>query len=196
MARTRMVRREGNGQIGAWLSLEFRSGSLQDGSRQGRASLRSFSSVAENPKPQCQICHKPIRTSAGTPRRADPAIAARFHPKAECPLSIRTVSSASTTSATFRRDYVKEVLQDEIGELTALDQEVIDSLQQHEILSENIGKEFEKELTFGERLSDRIASFGGSWTLHHHLRRGALRLDRDQRRRPRRAAPSIPIPSS
>lgn len=64
----------------------------------------------------------------------------------------------------FRRDYVKEVLEDEIGELSALDQEVIDSLQEHEILSENIGKEFEQELTFGERLSDKIASFGGSWT--------------------------------
>jgi len=64
----------------------------------------------------------------------------------------------------FRRDYVKEVLQEEVGELSVLDQEVIDSLQEHEILSENIGKEFEQELTFGERLSDRIASFGGSWT--------------------------------
>jgi len=64
----------------------------------------------------------------------------------------------------FRRDYVKEVLEDEIGELSLLDQEVIDSLQEHEILSENIGKEFEQELTFGERLSDKIASFGGSWT--------------------------------
>jgi uncharacterized membrane protein len=64
----------------------------------------------------------------------------------------------------FRRDYVKEVLQDEIGELSALDQEVVDSLQEHEILSENLGKEFDKDLTFGERLSDRIASFGGSWT--------------------------------
>ena len=64
----------------------------------------------------------------------------------------------------FRRDYVKEVLEDEVGELTALDQEVIDSLQQNEILSENIGKEFEEDLSFGERLSDRIADFGGSWT--------------------------------
>ena len=55
------------------------------------------------------------------------------------------------------------MLEDETGELTALDQEVVDSLQKHEILSENIGKEFEQGLTFGERLSDRIASFGGSW---------------------------------
>ncbi len=62
-----------------------------------------------------------------------------------------------------RKDYVREVLQDEIGELSALDQEVIESLQQHEILSSDISKQFETKLTFGERLSDRIASFGGSW---------------------------------
>jgi uncharacterized membrane protein len=63
----------------------------------------------------------------------------------------------------FRKDYVKEVLEDEIGELSVLDQEVIESLQEHEILSEDISKQFEKELTFGERLSDHIAEFGGSW---------------------------------
>jgi len=63
----------------------------------------------------------------------------------------------------FRKDYVKEVLQDEIGELSTLDQEVIESLHEHEILSSNISKQFETKLTFGERLSDRIASFGGSW---------------------------------
>jgi uncharacterized membrane protein len=63
----------------------------------------------------------------------------------------------------FRKDYVKEVLEEEIGELSALDQEVIESLQQHEILSNDLSKQFEKKLTFGERLSDRIAEFGGSW---------------------------------
>src|SRR5713226_8282383 len=63
----------------------------------------------------------------------------------------------------FRKDYIKEVLEDEIGELSVLDQEVIESLEQHEILSNDISKQFEKKLTFGERLSDRIAEFGGSW---------------------------------
>src|SRR6266481_733849 len=46
----------------------------------------------------------------------------------------------------FRKDYVKGVLQDEIGELSALDQEVIESLEQHEILSSDIEKQFEKKL--------------------------------------------------
>jgi uncharacterized membrane protein len=63
----------------------------------------------------------------------------------------------------FRKDYVKEVLQDEVGELSALDQEVVESLKQHEILSSDISKQFERKLTFGERLSDQIAEFGGSW---------------------------------
>src|SRR6266516_777533 len=63
----------------------------------------------------------------------------------------------------FRNDYIKEVFEDEIGELYALDNEVIERLQQYEILSADIEKQFEKQLTFGERLSDRIASFGGSW---------------------------------
>ncbi|MFL6500799.1 MAG: DUF1003 domain-containing protein [Candidatus Udaeobacter sp.] len=63
----------------------------------------------------------------------------------------------------FRKDYVKEVLEDELGELSALDNEVIESLHQHEILASNVEKQFEKKLTFGERLSDRIAEFGGSW---------------------------------
>jgi len=54
-------------------------------------------------------------------------------------------------------------LEDEIGELSALDNEVIQSLERHEILSSDISKQFERELTFGERLSDHIAEFGGSW---------------------------------
>ena len=36
-------------------------------------------------------------------------------------------------------------------------------MRQHEIVSSNLEKQFEKKLTFGERLSDRIAEFGGSW---------------------------------
>ena len=65
--------------------------------------------------------------------------------------------------ADYRKDYVKELLQDEIGELSDLDHEVIESLRQNELLSSDIGKELQGKLTFGERLSDRIAEFGGSW---------------------------------
>ncbi|HKJ09073.1 MAG TPA: DUF1003 domain-containing protein, partial [Gammaproteobacteria bacterium] len=42
--------------------------------------------------------------------------------------------------------------------------EVVQSLREHEILARNVDAEFEQQLTLGERLSDRLAEFGGSWT--------------------------------
>jgi uncharacterized membrane protein len=99
----------------------------------------------------------------GHDRRCHPAVAAGVYSKEDAGLRSARLHLLNDLGP-FRRDYVKEVLEEEIGELSALDQEVIDSLQEREILSENIGKEFEEELTFGQRLSDRIASFGGSWT--------------------------------
>ncbi|HXH64869.1 MAG TPA: DUF1003 domain-containing protein [Mariprofundaceae bacterium] len=63
----------------------------------------------------------------------------------------------------YRTQYVESVLEAEKGELTALEQEVVESLVQHELLSANIESEYERELSFGERMADRMAEFGGSW---------------------------------
>ena len=64
----------------------------------------------------------------------------------------------------FRSAYVAELLRSERGELTDLEQEVVRSLAEHEMVAENIQAEFEGHRTFGERLSDRLADFGGSWS--------------------------------
>jgi len=63
----------------------------------------------------------------------------------------------------FRMQYIQNLLESEKGELTSLDHEVIESLKQHETLASNIDAEFEKDLTLGEILADKIATFGGSW---------------------------------
>jgi uncharacterized membrane protein len=64
----------------------------------------------------------------------------------------------------YRERYVHSMLESERGELTHLEQEVVASLRDHEVLSANVDLEFEREWSFGERLADRIAGFGGSWT--------------------------------
>jgi uncharacterized membrane protein len=64
----------------------------------------------------------------------------------------------------FRGRYVTELLRSERGELTRLEQEVVQSLADHETLAENIQAEFEGHRTFGEKLSDHLANFGGSWS--------------------------------
>jgi uncharacterized membrane protein len=64
----------------------------------------------------------------------------------------------------FRMKYIQNLLESEKGELTVLDREVLESLQRHETLSSNVDAEFEKDLTPGEKMADRLATFGGSWT--------------------------------
>jgi uncharacterized membrane protein len=64
----------------------------------------------------------------------------------------------------FRSRYVEELLQSERRELTALEQDVIRSLREHELLSENVEEQFAQTWSVGERLSDRMANFGGSWS--------------------------------
>ena len=63
----------------------------------------------------------------------------------------------------YRHEYVKSLLEAERGELTALDNEVLESLRQQEILSRNPEEELQAGLTAGQRLADRVAAFGGSW---------------------------------
>ena len=64
----------------------------------------------------------------------------------------------------FRGDYVEQTLKQERGELSTLEQEVVTSLREHELLAENLNEAFDQQKTFGERVSDIVASFGGSWT--------------------------------
>jgi uncharacterized membrane protein len=66
--------------------------------------------------------------------------------------------------ARFRTLYVEELLLAENGELTELDRQVAESIATHETLAENTDEEFEEQWTLAERLSDHLASFGGSWT--------------------------------
>jgi uncharacterized membrane protein len=65
--------------------------------------------------------------------------------------------------ARFRGQYVQTLLETEKGELTALEQEVVQSLREHDIVSANIDTTFDEKLGFGERLADKIAAIGGSW---------------------------------
>jgi uncharacterized membrane protein len=63
----------------------------------------------------------------------------------------------------YRADYIEDIVEAEKGEVTSLEGEVVESLKEHEILAKNVDAEFERDLTVGERWSDRIAGFGGSW---------------------------------
>ncbi len=52
----------------------------------------------------------------------------------------------------------------EIGELTALEKTVLNSMNSNTTLTDKIDAEDEKVLTTGQRIADKVTTFGGSWT--------------------------------
>src|SRR5262245_19486861 len=63
----------------------------------------------------------------------------------------------------FRARYVANALETQMGELSSLDEEVVKSLREQELVSENLNVESDSQMTLGERVADRVAGFGGSW---------------------------------
>lgn len=64
----------------------------------------------------------------------------------------------------FRRLYLTSLITQEKGELAVIDRDVMEAIKNNSILSENIQDEIEDEFTFGQRIADKVAAFGGSWT--------------------------------
>ncbi|MCB9733693.1 MAG: DUF1003 domain-containing protein [Deltaproteobacteria bacterium] len=63
----------------------------------------------------------------------------------------------------LRRAYVERLVREDRGEIGALEAEVLESLRDHEILARQPDEELDQHATRGQRVADRIATFGGSW---------------------------------
>ncbi len=112
------------------------------------------------PPPTCLVCGSaagPL-VPAATIR---PAIAALI--RARCPAWSEGAFLCSADLNRFRSQYVENLLQAEKGELTDLERAVLAAMSRHETIAQHVDSEYDQGLTFGERLSDRIAVFGGSW---------------------------------
>lgn len=63
----------------------------------------------------------------------------------------------------YREDYISQMLLSESGELSDLESKVMASLKNDTLLSEQLDEELQ-QISFGQKIADRVASFGGSWT--------------------------------
>ena len=63
----------------------------------------------------------------------------------------------------FKHDVAEYVTQ-QIGELTDLEKTVVSAIEDKAILSDRGESDEDQKLTFGQRIADKVASFGGSWT--------------------------------
>jgi len=63
----------------------------------------------------------------------------------------------------FREKYIAEMLIKETGELSTMEQTVVDALSDNATLSDKLDDEIQ-DFTFGQKVADKVATFGGSWT--------------------------------
>ncbi|WP_447637208.1 DUF1003 domain-containing protein [Flavobacterium microcysteis] len=63
----------------------------------------------------------------------------------------------------FRERYIAEMLLKETGELSEMEQTVLKALNDNTILADKLDDEIQ-EFTLGQKIADKVATFGGSWT--------------------------------
>lgn len=64
----------------------------------------------------------------------------------------------------FTREAAARYLRREWSHMTERERHVVEHILQRRSVSRNTNREFASSLTFGERVADRVAEFGGSWT--------------------------------
>ena len=93
----------------------------------------------------------------------------------------------------------KRILEIGYDDLPMRERHVIERVAKRIAVSRDVSASFEEGRTFGERLADRIAAFGGSWTFIMHLHGRGRAVDRWSTRcccSAPGASPSTPTPSS
>ncbi|EMY76766.1 PF06210 family protein [Leptospira weilii serovar Ranarum str. ICFT] len=62
-----------------------------------------------------------------------------------------------------RVDYVKKLMEQEIGSIQTLEQEVVNSVERSNLITSNNNEAYVEKLNLGDKIADKVAKFGGSW---------------------------------
>lgn len=109
----------------------------------------------------CAVCGKPFAAQDLLHwHDVRPGISALI--SAEHPAWAQGAAICKPDLARYRRLYVEHMLADERGEIGVLEHQVLDSIEAGQTVSRPPVDL--SPATFGQRMADRVASFGGSWT--------------------------------
>jgi uncharacterized membrane protein len=112
---------------------------------------------------QCTVCHKYFKSNE--------IIQANNVRKEICSLIKKDIVEWNDSSEICKDDlhdyqnkFIHILLESEKGELTSLELQVLNTMKEHELISITSDTTSDHEWTFGERIADKIATFGGSWS--------------------------------
>jgi uncharacterized membrane protein len=110
----------------------------------------------------CQVCKSEKRLSEVMPASLVRGVIADSIKKA-CPDWTSESYICITDLNRFRTEYLADIIKKDKGELTEIEADVVRSLNEHDLLSKDLNAEYDRQLTLGQRMADKIADFGGSW---------------------------------
>lgn len=64
----------------------------------------------------------------------------------------------------YREKYISDYLVQEVGEIGELEQQVLDTLSDTKTITNQVEDDNNDKATTGQRIADKVAEFGGSWT--------------------------------
>ena len=111
----------------------------------------------------CQICQKQKKMNEVLPAELVSELLVEIIRKAHPDWSSSGFICVSDLTS-FRAKRVKDILESEKGEISTVEEQVLKSLKEHELLSKNVNTEFDQQLSVGERLADRLTKYAGSWS--------------------------------
>lgn len=83
--------------------------------------------------------------------------------KKDAPNFDDTCNLAASELNHYRSKYIADFLKNELGQLSEMENKVVDALKNDTLLSDNPDDD-DVASTFGQRVADKVATFGGSWT--------------------------------
>jgi uncharacterized membrane protein len=111
-------------------------------------------------RPHCAICgeatREPIAFGMVRPSLATGLAAAHPNLTADNVICRKHLTEQRTR-------YVEQLLERERGEISELERQVVESLAREETVARDVEAAWAGKRTFGERLADFVADFGGSW---------------------------------
>lgn len=114
-------------------------------------------------KVNCQISGKEVLPQEAQPLKLVRPGVLRLIKKDHPKIDVSGYISLDELSA-YRKKYLHILIKKEAGELNRMERDVVAAISGNRILSENVEYEMNEQLSFGQKLADRIAEFGGSWT--------------------------------
>lgn len=117
-----------------------------------------------SPRPICIVTGHPVPAKDAFLLAAlRPSLADMIH--ADFPGAEPDAHISRAALTRYRARYVERMIEAERGEVSRLQKEVIEAVSRHETLAQQPqDQDADHPRTLGQRLSDRIAAFGGSWS--------------------------------